>query len=460
MKKLFSSSKQFDEKAVYNGLSELILQENAGRAVADFIRSKIAKNKKILFLCGKGNNAADAIVAARMLEGDYKCNILMVNYITDGNAKTQLEIAKTYGCQISSRLDLEDVSCIVDGIFGSGLNRAMDFKTKEIIELSNSHKALKIAVDFPSGLDINGNSYNMCFKADFTIAMGVLKLGLYSDEAKDYIGKVIKTDIGLSHELFCAKEQGDFLLQKKDLKLPQRVLQNVHKGDFGNAYVIAGKMIGAAVMTAKSALNIGVGKVNLIWKDELLIDPQIILRKDFDFKDANAIAFGMGLGNLEINLNNLPEIPSVVDADMFYKIEVLNFLHRDDVILTPHPKEFLSLLEMIGEHSDMKNLLKDKFQICKKFSKKYKCTLILKGANTIIAKDGVLYIMPFGSNKLSVGGSGDVLAGIILGFLAQNYSPLDAAINGVIAHAMTAIKYKGSDYSFTPNDMIENLKFL
>ncbi|MEY4504643.1 MAG: hypothetical protein RL154_939, partial [Pseudomonadota bacterium] len=130
-----------------------------------------------------------------------------------------------------------------------------------------------------------------------------------------------------------------------------------------------------------------------------------------------------------------------------------------EFILTPHPKEFASLLNICGFGDfDAEKVQNDRFALAKAFSNKYpKITLLLKGANTIIAKDDILHIMPFGSQILSKGGSGDVLSGMIAALLAQNYRPLEAAISASIAHALAASKFSGANYALTPNDIINNL---
>jgi NAD(P)H-hydrate repair Nnr-like enzyme with NAD(P)H-hydrate dehydratase domain len=146
---------------------------------------------------------------------------------------------------------------------------------------------------------------------------------------------------------------------------------------------------------------------------------------------------------------------------MFGRGEVLNFASRADVVLTPHPKEFASLLNVAGLGKfEISEIVRRKFELARLFSQNFPATLVLKGANTIIARAGTLYVCPLGSNKLAVGGSGDVLAGIILAYLAQGFAPLSSAINGVIAHAKTAANYGGAAFSFTPKDMIGGLKWL
>lgn len=460
MKKIFKNSQFFDKRAISEfGFSELILQENASRKIADLVRKKLKLNSKILFLCGAGNNGADAIAASRMLQGDYNCKILLLFQKCNKNVKTQLNMAQKVGVKVTSQLEANKFDCIVDGIFGVGLSRDLDEKIIKIIKSVNKAKALKIAVDLPSGLDLYGNPKPICFAADYTVTMGVLKLGLFSDLAKDFVGKIKLANLGLSSDIF-AHESEDYLLEFNDLKLPKRDLQNVNKGNFGHAFIFLGDMKGAAQMSALAALNMGVGRVSLVGKKFKKLDKQIMLKNNF--KNAEVIAVGMGLGQKNPNYKELINKKLVIDADMFYKKEIVEFLNNKNTIITPHPKEFASLIKMLNfeKKADIDFVQKNRFELARKFSKKFPCTLVLKGANTIISQNGILYINPLGTNKLSVGGSGDVLVGIILAYLAQGFTPLNAAINGVLAHAKTAFNYKSNDYSFTPNDMIRGLKCL
>lgn len=457
MKKIYINSQNFDKNAVeIYRLSELILQENAAKEIANLIRSKLELGSKILFLCGGGNNASDAIATSRMLNGDYECELFFTTKNLNSNCITQLKIANNLGVKTADKID--DFSCVVDGIFGSGLNRAMDKNIVDIINNINNCNALKIAVDCPSGLCANGSIFGTCFKANFTVSMGVRKLCLYSDLAKDFIGEIILGNLGLSESKF-SNNLSDFLLEICDLQLPKRNILNTNKGDFGHAFIACGDMEGAAKITALSALNMGAGLVSVVSKENINLDKQIMQKKEF--LGANAIALGMGLGASKIDIDNISNLPIVIDADMFYRNEVLEFVNLQNSILTPHPKEFSSLLNLVGMGNfEIKDIQNNRFELTREFSKNFRSILVLKGANTIIAKDGILYISNLGSPLLSVGGSGDALAGIILAYLAQGYTPLNSAINGTLAHAKTALDYKKNAYSFTTNDIIEGIKCL
>lgn len=463
MKKVFLSTNEFDKNAVDMGLGELVLQENASAAVAKCVK-KHFKGKRILAFCGAGNNGADALAVLRRLSGEYECAGILTSEFLNENSKIQAKIAKNVGVNFLDLKDfkynLDDDICVIDGIFGSGLSRVLSTEIINLINYLNTTNALKIAVDIPSGLDKHGIALPVALKCDYSVTMGALKLALFSDFAKDFVGKVICTDLGLSHGVFCGEEQSDFLLEFSDMILPKRNKQNVNKGNFGHAFVAFGAMEGAGQICALSALNMGAGKVSAVGNSKKF--SYEIMNKT-SFKGASAISLGMGQGGAELQIDEIlaENCAYIVDADMFYNDRILGFARCKSAVLTPHPKEFQSLLKIagMGEY-ELNEVCENKMELARKFSLEFPSTLLVKGANAVIAHSSVLYINDKGSAKLAKGGSGDALSGIILALLAQGYEPLKAAICGSLAQAKIARKYRKNDYSYTPKDMIKGIKCL
>ena len=364
-------------------------------------------------------------------------------------------------CGVTSVLrdEITSADCIIDGVFGSGLNKALSSEICEILSLANSAKSLKIAVDIPSGIDKSGRVLGGAFCADLTIAMGALKLALFSDGAKDYVGQIKVANLGISRSNF---ERGSeyFLLQKSDLKLPLRRKQNTNKGDFGHTYVVSGQMSGAAQMAALAAHAIGSGLVSVVSEGPLNLSP--ILMQKSSFNAARVVVCGCGLGEQKIDLAALRDKSCVIDADLCYESEILSLLNANsNLILTPHPKEFCSLLKIAGiADLSVSELQERRFELARAWSEKFSGVLVLKGANTLIAQTGIIYVCDKGSAALAKGGSGDVLAGLIGGLLAQNYSPLQASICGVLAHALAARAFAKNSYALNPLDLIEEVKWL
>ena len=355
--------------------------------------------------------------------------------------------------------EITSADCIIDGIFGSGLNKALSSEICEILSLANGTKSLKIAVDIPSGIDKSGRILGGAFCADLTIAMGALKLALFSDAAKDYVGRIKVANLGISRSNF--EEWSEyFLLQKSDLKLPLRRKQNTNKGDFGHTYVVSGQMSGAAQMAALAAHAIGSGLVSVVSDEPLNLSPILMQKSSFDA--ARVVVCGCGLGERKIDLAALRGKSCVIDADLCYEREILSlFSDNSNLVITPHPKEFCSLLKIAGiADLSVSELQERRFELARAWSEKFSGVLVLKGANTLIAQAGIIYVCDKGSAALAKGGSGDVLAGLIGGLLAQGYLPLQASICGVLAHALAARAFAKNSYALNPLDLIEEVKWL
>ncbi|WRE41555.1 NAD(P)H-hydrate dehydratase [Helicobacter pylori] len=444
-------------------LSEDILMENAAMALERAVLQNASLGAKVIILCGSGDNGGDGYALARRLVGRFKTLVFEMKLAKSPMCQLQKERAKKVGVVIKAwgekNEDLECdvlVDCVVGSAFKGELEPFLDFE-------SLSQKArFKIACDIPSGIDSKGRVDKRAFKADLTISMGAIKSCLLSDKAKDYVGELKVGHLGVFNQTYEIPTD-TFLLEKSDLKLPLRDKKNAHKGDYGHAHVLLGKHSGAGLLSALSALSFGSGVVSVQALECEITSNNKPLELVFCENFPNllsAFALGMGLENIPKDFNKWLELaPCVLDAGVFYHKEVLQALEKE-VILTPHPKEFLSLLKLVGINISMLELLDNKLEIARDFSQKYhKVVLLLKGANTLIAHQGRVFINILGSVALAKAGSGDVLAGLILSLLSQNYTPLDAAINASLAHALASLEFK-NNYALTPLDLIEKIKRL
>ena len=443
-------------------LSEDILMEHAADGMADFIRENFSTCKSILISCGSGNNGADGIALARLLHKDFEINLHLFQTPTSPMAKLQHERIKRLDIKIVDETSECDI--VVDALFGSGLNRDLDSKTALHVNLLNNLSSIKIACDIPTGLHVNGKCDENTFVADFTLTMGALKKSLFSDCAKDKIGIIKLLNLGVSREIYETSSKIK-LLDFTDMNLPFRKIQNSHKGSFGHLAVVSGEKLGASVLCASAALRFGTALVTLLSNENPKLPTELMLSHQLP-KNATAIALGMGLGiefsqdELYIFLDNT--LPLLLDADIFYHPLINQLLQHQNIVLTPHPKEFVQLLH-VSSLADISidELQKNRFYYAELFSKKYpNVVLILKGANVIIAKNDELFVNPHGSNVLTKGGSGDVLSGLIASLLAQGYLPLDASITGSLAHTKLALNYEGANFSLSPNDLIDGIKTL
>lgn len=444
-------------------LSEDILMENAAMALERAVLQNASLGAKVIILCGSGDNGGDGYALARRLMGRFRVLVFEMKRAKSPMCQLQKERAKKVGVTIKAWEEKnEDLECdvLIDCVVGSNFKGELEpFLNFE----SLSQKArFKIACDIPSGIDSKGRVDKGAFKADMTISMGAIKSCLLNDRAKDYIGELKVGHLGVFNPIYEIPTD-TFLLEKSDLKLPLRDKKNAHKGDYGHAHILLGKHSGAGLLSALSALNFGSGVVSVQALECEITSSNKPLELVFceNFPDSlSAFALGMGLEGFPKDFNKWLELaPCVLDAGAFYHKEVLQALEKE-VVLTPHPKEFLSLLKLVGINISMLELLDNKLEIARDFSQKYpKVVLLLKGANTLIAHQGQVFINILGSVALAKAGSGDVLAGLILSLLSQHYTPLDAAINASLAHAIASLEFK-NNYALTPLDLIEKIKRL
>jgi len=450
MQKLFDEVGSLDTRCYEEfALSEDILMEHASAGMANYIRQNFLKDSSVIFVCGSGNNGADGIACARQLHSEYKVSIFYVKKPSSLMAILQEQRAKAIGVTICDEIIECDV--IVDSIVGTGFRGEFSQEIQKIISQMNSLDSYKIACDIPS----------VGFMANTTLTMGALKKSLFLDSNKDFVGKIEVLNLGISRDIYEGKTNWN-LLDVDDLKLPFRDKKDSHKGSFGHLALACGEKSGASVLSASSALRFGVGLVTLVgFKEELI--PHSIMYSHKIPANSTALALGMGLGD-EFSDKELAKfldnsLAMICDADIFSMDVILEILSRDNLVLTPHPKEFVSLLKITNlADITIDELQKNRFNYVELFCKKYpQTTLLLKGANVIIGKDDKYFINPYGISALAKGGSGDVLSGLIGALLAQGFSCLESAINASLTHTKLAQNYKGADFSLTPEDLINEI---
>jgi len=466
MQKVFKSCYDLDKRCyeIY-GLTEDILMEHAARGMAEYIKNNFDHGTSILIVSGTGNNGADGIVLARQLHGEYDVKLVLPFGTKSEIAKLQEQRAEALGVNIVKELYDSDV--IVDAIFGAGLNRELDEETQHILHQLNSFIGFKIACDVPTGVSENGLLMPMAFYADVTITMGALKESLYVDESKDVLGEIMRVDLGVSSQKY-ETESNTSVLEFSDLKLPSRTVCSTHKGTFGHAGIFCGEKEGAGIIAGMAASRFGAGLTTLVVHEKITPLPYL-MHSTVVPQNCTALAIGMGLGtHFESEFLQKyvvqSHLPIVLDADSFYSDEILDILEQKDreIVITPHPKEFVSLWKILtGEVLSVSRIQQNRFETIHNFNARYPhITLLLKGANMLMMQEDKLYINPLGCAKLSKGGSGDVLSGLIVSLLAQGYSAIDATIQGSLALVMAADRYEGSSYAMLPTDIIDALTTL
>lgn len=465
MQKLFKSCYEMDNRCYEEyALTEDILMEHAAIGMMNYIKANFKEQSSVLIICGMGNNGADGIVLARLLQGFYNVKLYLPFGVRSVMAEVQLERVQTLDIEFVD--EVEEADIIVDAIFGAGLSRELDEKTRKLIVKLEALNGFKIACDVPTGIDVDGNPFPMALFVDVTITMGALKECLYSDMAKDYVGEIICVDLGIHYDKYTQGFESDLqLLEESDIKLPSRNWsKTTHKGSFGHLAVISGEKEGAGIMSALAALRFGAGLVTMVGEIATPL-PLALMQGEELPNNTTAIAFGMGFGtNYEQEIVDdilESDVPLVLDADIFHSEIILELLEQHDreMVLTPHPKEFVALWNMtIDTPLNISVLQANRFEKVREFCSVYpRVTLVLKGANMIVGQNQQLFVNPYGSAKLSKGGSGDVLSGLIGALLAQGWDALDATIHGSLALTAGAKNYKGSSYAMLPTDIIAEI---
>lgn len=463
MQKVFENCYALDKRCYESyGLSDDILMEHAATGMAIYIRKNFVQGTSVLIAAGPGNNGADGIALARQLHGDYEVKLYVPFTLHSAMTKVQLERATFLGLKTVDKPSQADV--VVDALFGAGLNRNIDENTEHILHQLNVIKAHKIACDIPTGVGEKGTLMPMAFHADVTLTMGAYKEALFLDACKDVVGEVLRVDLGVS-ALFYEGQSHTHLLERSDLKLPIRTKNSTHKGSFGHAAVFCGEKEGAGIISGMAAAKFGAGLTTLI-VHEKVTPPPYLMHSTVVPDNASALAIGMGLGcHFESEFLQKyvvkSHLPIVLDADSCYNEEILSMLEQKDreIVITPHPKEFVILWKILtGEQITVTQVQNKRFETVRKFNARYPhITLLLKGANTLIMQEERLYINPLGCSKLSKGGSGDVLSGLIVALLAQGYTAIDAAIQGSLALVIAADQYEGSSYAMLSTDLVEEI---
>ncbi len=463
MQKVFTECNTLDRRCYEKyGLSEDILMEHAARGMADLIRDRFPDGGSVLIVCGMGNNGGDGMVLGRQLYGAYEVSLYVPFGAKSSMAKIQLERAQKAGVPLVDEICEADV--VVDALFGSGLNRMLDERTQTLLHRLNALSGFKLACDIPTGVGSDGRLMPLAFEADVTVTMGAFKESLYLDESKDAIGEIRCVDLGVSRTMY-EMPSDTFVLESSDLHLPTRTASSTHKGSFGHTAVFCGEKEGAGIIAATAASRFGVGLTTLVVHEQLS-PPPFLMHATVVPSNASALAIGMGLGGhfeqefLERYVVK-SHLPIVLDADAFYSELLLQILSQKEreVVITPHPKEFCAMWERLtGEDLSVEEVQQHRFEIVRRFNEKYPhVTLLLKGATMLIMQEERLYINPLGSAKLSKGGSGDVLSGLIVALLAQGYTGIDASIQGSLALSVAAMRYSGASYAMLSTDLIEEV---
>ena len=471
--KIFTSSqiKEIDRYTIeHEPVKSIDLMERAARAVATSIMERWTAEVPVVVFAGPGNNGGDALAVARMLgEDGYQVQTFLFNIsgqLSADCAVNRQRLTDRKGrallTEVTQEFDpprLEEGMLVVDGLFGSGLNKPLAGGFASLVKYINASPAQVVSIDVPSGLMTEDNTYNVranIIKADLTLTLGQLKLSFLFPENQQFLGEIEVLDIGLSQE---GIDSLDTLYTMTDIDDVRPLLRprNVfsHKGTMGHALLVAGSygMAGAAVLAARACMRSGAGKVTVHTPRRNVpvlqtAVPEAVLhldREETTFSEAmgtddfQAIGIGPGLGTTEqTSIAMIAQLrratcPVVADADA---LNILSARHAwlmqlpKGIILTPHPRE-LDRLE--GQCVDSYERLQKALQLAEKLQG----YVVLKGHHTAICMpDGRVAFNTTGNAGMATAGSGDVLTGIITALLARGYQQREACILAVYLHGL------------------------
>ncbi len=474
----------------------MVLMERAALKCVERMHKEAIDLRNVLIVCGSGNNGGDGYAIARllMLEGSHVTVVLAGREGSMSNeTRLQRNILRNYGIEDVSEIPEDCYTAVIDAVFGIGLSRIVEGHYAALLEQMNSLSGRKIAVDIPSGVSsTSGEILGTAFRADLTVTFACTKRGLIFYPGADYAGKIFAEEIGIQTDLFDEWPEVAYTYEREDLirQLPDRPAHS-HKGIFGKVLMVVGSrgMSGAAYLSAKAACRTGAGLVK-IYTDEanrtvlqtLLPEVIVVSYREYDEKQflkeldwADVAAAGCGLGTGEISahlmeaLCRYARVPVVLDADglnlLAEHMELLKLLSEREaklpnggLVLTPHLKEMTRLL-----HCRMDELLPIPERITRlsDFADQYApAVCALKDSRTLVCrKDARLYINTTGCAAMAKGGSGDVLTGIITGFLAQHKRTYDAAVLGCCLHGLAgeAAALEKGNYSTSAEDLLEEI---
>ncbi len=497
---------EMDRTAIKDvGIPGVILMENAGRGAAEVMWRYFPElgGKRVAVLAGGGNNGGDGFVIARHLwqrRVDVVVYCLKKKESYRGDAKINLLIIQKLGVPLEEttesegiatlRKKLADVDIVVDGILGTGLNAPVRGFFRKVIQLVNEMGQQVLAVDLPSGLNASsGLPLNTCIQADVTATFGLPKVGQLVTPGCSFVGHLEVVDIGLPRSVTETADPPHIWLEAGDLAplvRPRSIAS--HKGSFGHVLVVGGSVgkTGAGAMVGLGAARAGAGLVTLavpsslhglmeVKLTEVMTEPlpetadqtvaiAALPRLQTLLEGKQALALGPGISLHEETVQVVQQLvessscPVVLDADgvtgLVDNLDVLTRA-RAPVILTPHPGEMGRLLKR--STAEVQN---ERLALTKSFSKEYGVTLVLKGARSLISSPkGRLAINSSGNPGLASGGTGDVLTGLIAGFLAQGLSPFDASCLGVYCHGKAAdrLAMRWGDHGLLATDLLPEI---
>jgi ADP-dependent NAD(P)H-hydrate dehydratase / NAD(P)H-hydrate epimerase len=473
-------------------IKSIDLMERASKACFEQIKKRIRKQDRIKVFCGMGNNGGDGLAISRMLiSSGFDVSVFKLVHSDKSSPDFQIneerlkKLRKVRFAEIRSKKEFPDIlpdDIVVDALFGSGLTRPLEGYPADLVKYINASGASSISIDLPSGLfgeDNTANIQDHIVRADHTFTFQFPKLAFMFPENDQFVGHWQVLDIGLDQEFISRQETPwHFMLREDLLPFFRKRKKFDHKGLFGHALLIAGSKgkSGAAVLAARAALRSGAGLITTHvpvcnYEIQQASIPEAMVNVDEDIECFSgiknierftSIGIGPGIGQEPQTQNGLKLLIQNNGRPMVFDADALNILAENPTwlsfispgsILTPHVGE---IERLVGKCSSGW----ERLEKVRELAFRFKCYVVLKGAHTAIAcPDKQVIFNSTGNPGMAKGGSGDVLTGLIVGLLAQGYSPQYSAMAGVYLHGLAAdltIRQKPLE-SVLAGDIIEQI---
>ena len=489
------------------GVSLEILMENAGRGIVDALWGQYdlfsldnarSINSFVLFICGTGNNGADGLVAARhLLEQGVPVQIVLVGDTSKCSDlfAMQLERCEAMGCIIDTYDEFNDwsnVAIVVEGIMGTGLTGRLRDLTIDVLHdidtMRSQYNFDLWAIDVPAGVDAtSGQISEGTLSYDYTVTFGAIKQGLLLYPGKAIGGTVIVAPLGAPWQQVLINRDSTITIDSDLAKtLINYRVPMAHKGVNGNTLIVGGSsdMVGAPMLAAEATVHSGAGKVTLCVPEIIKravqgrVIPEVMVTSINEnhsiYEGRQVVAIGPGLGrtidipDLVNHVIDCYEGALVIDADALYALGHVGSVDKDALrdgkvesiykmerqlpycVMTPHLGEFSRLIDL-----PIKWIERHYITLARAFAKAHQVVLVLKGIPSVVAlPDGTVYVNTIGNAGMGTGGMGDVLTGVIAGFISQGYSLQDSAILGVYVHSRSAdILSDTKTWGYTPSDV-------
>lgn len=475
-------------------IPSLLLMERAALEMTGIVEQRIKKGDEVIVFAGTGNNGGDALAVGRLLAQKG----VFVSFYMPGDrnkateeTKKQCEILENLGFSIHGNFPEKEYDIVIDGLFGIGLKREISGIYKEAVEKMNALRekgALVAAVDIPSGvLADSGRVPGCAVRADITVTFGYGKAGHYFYPGRENTGELFIRDIGITQKALEEKSPSYMTFCREELKelLPERKKWG-NKGTFGKVLLYAGsrEMCGAALLCGRSILRSGAGMLKIITPSEnraviqqALPEAMLYTYDEMPEEDmvkqsmawADVLVAGPGIGKgeaahfLMTMFLKQGKLPMIVDADGLNLIaeeehlqKAVKEYEKNKLIMTPHPGEFIRL-----SGQSMEEYQQNPYQSVRKLADEFSCIVVGKDAVTLAAEPfkETVYMNITGNDGMATAGSGDVLAGVIGGLIAQRQEGFQAACLGVGLHGAAGDRaaVKRGRYGMTASDILEEI---